>query len=411
MDKRLYWLWMQLALQPGNPHAGLLLKAFQTPAAVFQADEKTLAQQGISGSLLKRLCDKSMDEAGKLLEACRRRQVWLLTPDDACFPELLRGIFAPPLVLYGQGRLPDEVPAGMGEPMMGMVGTRKCSRYGLYAASSLAAGLAAGGMTVVSGGACGIDGACHQAAVDAGGRTIVVQACGLDVDYPRENAPLRETVLAHNGTILTEFPFGTLPLRHQFPVRNRLISGMSLGVCVVEAGSRSGALITASHAREQGRDVFAVPGQIGSAQSAGTNRLIKQGARLVCDACEMMEEYTPHLRGMLDFEAARQAQDAQGWPQKGDAARIAGQTKTAVHKAENPVQDSRNRQEESTAVCPEGVSNEAKKLYALLQSEPQPADMLAEQAGLSASHTLAALTELELEGCALQLQGQRYKRL
>lgn len=412
MDKRLYWLWMQLALQPGNPHAGLLLKSFQTPEAVFQADEKTLAGQGITGSLLKRLCDKSMEEAGKLLEACQRHHVWLLTPDDACFPELLRGIFAPPLVLYGRGRLPDELPVGMGEPMIGMVGTRKCSRYGLYAASSLAAGLAAGGMNVVSGGACGIDAACHQAAIEAGGRTVMVQACGLDIDYPKENAPLREMVLARNGTILTELPFGTLPLSHQFPIRNRLISGMSLGVCVVEAGSRSGALITASHAREQGRDVFAVPGQIGSTQSAGTNRLIKQGARLVCDACEMLEEYSPRFGGLLDFDAARKAQDAQTWPDKPSRNMPEGK-KPAVHKDAEPAQDTINRRttEQPAGKCPPGLSEDAAKLHALLQGEPQPVDLLAEKAGLTASRTLAALTELEIAGCARQIQGQQYKRL
>lgn len=176
-------------------------------------------------------------------------------------------------------------------PAVSMVGTRKASEYGCRAAGSIAAGLAAGGCIVISGGAVGIDAASHRGALEGGGLTIAVQGCGLDVDYPKPNRRLREQILEADGVIVTEYPPGSPPLPEHFPVRNRLLAGMAMAVCVVEAPKVSGSLITARLARNQGRDVYVVPGEITSSNSSGSNDLIKDGASLITSAGEILREY------------------------------------------------------------------------------------------------------------------------
>ncbi len=208
----------------------------------------------------------------------------LLTPDDADYPELLRRIPDPPMTLYVQGD-----PAWLWHPQVAVIGSRNPTRGGRETARDFAATLARAGMVITSGLATGVDGCAHRAALQAGRPTVAVVATGLDRCYPARHADLAAQIADH-GALVSEFPLGTPPGRSRFPVRNRIISGLSLGVLVVEAGLRSGTLVTARHALEQGREVFAIPGSIHNPMAKGCHRLIKQGARLVETATEVLEE-------------------------------------------------------------------------------------------------------------------------
>lgn len=388
MDVRVYWLWLQRALGPGNLRARRLLTRFSDIRALYEASRGELQEAGIAGAELKRLCDKETAADRLLLDSLLTAGAWLLTPDDAYYPTVLFGIPDPPLVLYGLGEMPDLEHMAV----MGMVGTRKSSEEGANTARGLAFSFARHGMIVVSGGAVGIDAASHEGALRAGGRTIAIQACGLDIDYPHDNSGLRRQILASGGALLTEYPLGTPPNKYRFPVRNRLISGLSAGVCVVEAPARSGALITARLALEQGRDVFAVPGGIHDINSEGANSLIKQGARLITSADEVLEEYRQRFPDIMIKEPpVRQAVfDREDAP--------AGRVAAEIKKAASPVP------------CPADATAEERMVYrALLGNETALSlDDLAARTGLPAARLLACLTLLEMKGSARALPGRQY---
>jgi DNA processing protein len=239
-----------------------------------------LDRRSISNLLMAR---KSMDLAGEL-DRLEQAGVHVLTWDSEDYPINLRNIYDPPPVIYVKGELLPE-----DDWAVAMVGTRHATVYGKEAARHLATGLAQNGVTVVSGLAAGIDAVAHQAALEAGGRTLAVLGSGVDVIYPEQNRRLAEQ-LVQQGALISEYPLGTKPERTNFPPRNRLISGLSLGTVVVEAGARSGALITADFATEQGRDVFAVPGSIFQRSCEGANRLIRDGAKPVLVVEDVLEE-------------------------------------------------------------------------------------------------------------------------
>lgn len=261
-----------------------LLNVFTTPAHVFSASYHDLIRvPGISDKLARAILHFGFpDHVKRMLEDIEKYQVQVMTLDDEDYPAALKTIFDPPPLLYLQG-----TPLQPYEIFVAVVGSRRASTYGRTVAEQLCRELAVKGVNVVSGMARGIDSAAHRGALQGGGRTIAVLGCGVNVIYPPENERLYHEIL-QQGTILSEYPLHTKPDRGNFPARNRIISGMSLGTVVVEAGARSGALITADTALEQGRDVFAVPGNINSASSQGTNRLIKQGAMLIEHADDVL---------------------------------------------------------------------------------------------------------------------------
>ncbi|MBO5798049.1 MAG: DNA-processing protein DprA, partial [Clostridia bacterium] len=298
MDSRLCWIWLQQALGYGSPWAGPLLTAFVSPEGIYAADKEALRPLKLPAGVLKRLCDKSMERARGILWRTLSDGDWILTPADEAYPPLLRGIHSPPLVLYGRGLLPD---FGR-QPVIGLVGTRKISTYGRRVADMLVGDMARAGALIVSGIAEGGDEAILNAALDAGGLVVAVLPCGLDVNYPAITAPLRRRILQNEGALITEYPYGERVAKGTFHVRNRLISGLANGLCVIEAPARSGALITARYAREQGRDVFAVPGALTSPNSVGVHELIKGGAKLVSCAEEILEEYRPLFSHILEEE-------------------------------------------------------------------------------------------------------------
>jgi DNA processing protein len=253
-----------------------LLERFGTPQAVLAASQRELLEvERITRRDCEKLAAARVCDVAEDVEKLDSLGLQLLTAEAPEYPERLAQIDDAPVLLFVKGEL-----SPRDELAVALVGTRRCSNYGTIQAEKLAGDLARRGFTVVSGGAHGIDGAAHRGALEAGGRTIAVSACGLDVNYPRGQNELRERITAC-GAILTEVPFGTSPEPKRFPVRNRIVSGLSLGVVVIEAPSKSGALITANLALDQGREVFGVPGDVGNPLHRGTHRLIRDGAHLV----------------------------------------------------------------------------------------------------------------------------------
>lgn len=416
-DSRVWWIWLQQALPLGHPAADLVLRGSLRPREIYEADGKRLEELGFPAECRAALADKSLDRAKRIFRLACAGGDWLLTPDDAYFPQRLREIVGGPLALYCRGEMPDLNAL----PAFGVVGTRHASESGRLNAACLGAGLAAGGMVVVSGGAVGIDGAAHFGAVRAGGRTIVVKAGSLDDLYPEENEGLRREIVQSGGLLVSEFPPGSKS-RCDFHVRNRLISGMSVGVCLVEAPGRSGALITATLAREQGRDVYAMPGDIPSHLNDGAHRRIQEGALLATRAEDILSDYLADYPGMLDLEAAAKAQEAMaaflirkgrresGHPQpKGRSGKASRKSAAASAKPEGPVTGPEApASSPQPAPLPETVSAGARRIHGALERAPLPLEQLAETAGLPVAAALVALTELELCGCARSHAGQQY---
>ena len=279
--------WLKLALIPeiGPLRFKKLRERFSGPAEILKASERDI--RSILGSRLAQIITEGRSnlDIDKQLELIDKYKVRLVTLDDASYPKYLKNIFDPPLVLFTRGK-------GLtcNEAAVAIVGTRLATAYGLETAGKLSAELANKGFTVVSGGARGIDTAAHRAAVEIGARTVAVLGCAVDVVYPSENAELFQRIVENKGTLISEFPMGTKPLRQNFPRRNRIVSGLSLGVVVVQAPKRSGALITASCALEQGREVFCVPGEVNSFNMKGSHQLLKEGAKLVESVNDIIEE-------------------------------------------------------------------------------------------------------------------------
>lgn len=400
-DTRLYWIWMQEAVGRGNPLGKKLLETFGGPEAVYNADRAALMAAGVKRKAdLKALCDKSLRRARAVLSYTLDCRDWILTPADSYYPEQLRAIDAPPLVLYGRG----EPPRLQDVPTLTIVGTRYCSSAGVYAAEKLAAVAAAAGITVISGGAVGIDAAAHRGALRAGGVTVLLMPCSLDVSYPRENAALRQSIVMNGGALLTEYAPTAKAYKSHFRERNRILSGLSLATCVVEAPKRSGALMTAGFAREQGRDVYSVPGDIDRACCKGSNALLRKGAAPLCSGRDLLEEFSPRWGNRLNVEAARYTEEtykaagpAVKEKQRAPAARAARWEKP---KTAAPAE----------RTCPDYLSPDAKTVFAGLGESPLPVDELAAKCGLPVPRVMAALTELELAGCVSPAAGQMYAR-
>jgi len=286
IEAKKYWIALNMVPGVGAITYRKLLNVFGSPEHVLSAPPHMLKTiPGISDKVVQNIVNFGFpDRVKKELEAIEKHQIHIITCEDNEYPEHLKVIFDPPPIMYLKGnRLQHH------EIMVAVVGSRKASTYGRITAEKICSELALKGVVVVSGMARGIDSAAHRGTLKAGGRTIAVMGCGANVIYPPENKQLYDEIV-EKGTIISEFPMHTKPDRGNFPTRNRIISGMSLGTVVVEAGIRSGALITADMALEQGREVFAVPGNITSASSRGTNRLIKQGAVLVERADDILHE-------------------------------------------------------------------------------------------------------------------------
>lgn len=341
-----------------------LAEYFGDPTQAFSASEAELGEipgldrEAIAG-LLRFSQWEEVEQEGRRALAAGAGILPFNAPD---YPGRLRTLPDPPPFLYVKGQLRPE-----DDRAVAVVGSRSASEYGLRITRELAQGLAGMGFTVVSGMARGIDGEAHKSALSAGGRTLAVLGSGVDVVYPPEHEDLYRT-LCERGAIVSEQPMGTRPFSYNFPSRNRLISGLSLGVVVVEATEKSGSLITASLALEQGREVFAVPGEAGASRSRGTHRLIRQGAKLVEGVQDIVEEIAPQLvrrAGALEGASQRRA--------------------------------------------PAGLSGEARKVFELVEVHPLQIDEVIQKSGLSPARVSELLLELELQGLLKQLPGKRFR--
>jgi DNA processing protein len=293
-EEELHWLALKLVPGLGARTSKRLLDRFRTPQAIFRASRTELEAAGLSGAIAQSVASGcAFEDAATQQEKIREVAAIVVTIGDPRYPQLLREIYDPPILLFARGRL--ELLESI---MLGVVGTRRPTPYGLAATERLAADLAHAGLTIVSGMARGIDTAAHKGTLAAGGDTLAVLGCGVDVVYPSENRKLASD-MAVKGLIVSEFPMGSTAFPQNFPIRNRIISGMSVGVLVVEGAQYSGSAITAKLAMDQGREVFAVPGNITSKLSWGPNLLIKQGAKLIQDWNDVVAELPAESRRSL----------------------------------------------------------------------------------------------------------------
>ena len=383
-----YWLWLTELPGLTNQTRLALLRHFPTPEDVYYADpEEVLLTEGITREQAKLLEDKDCSNADRILADCQRLDADILTIQDAGYPNRLRNIYDPPCLLYVRGRLP----AFDDEASIAVVGTRDCTPYGISSAEKLGYGLAAGGAVVVSGLARGVDSAALRGALRAGGTVTAVLGNGLDVVYPPENRYLYGDVAAA-GALVSEYPPGTSPEARHFPVRNRIMSGLCVATLVVEAPARSGALITAGTALEQGRDVFAVPGPIDAPASVGCNRLIRDGAGLVTDAWDILGEYEPRFPDKLRREGAKETPAVLGYQAR---------QKTEPKPVPPSVSISRNDY---------SLTDDQIRLLRALTEEPMLVDDLIELTEIPTRRVLSALTVLEIEHLVTQHSGKRYAR-
>ncbi len=356
MDDRAYWVGLNLVKGIGAARFAALLTHFGTPKAAWEAPAQQLRDIGFPSPVVKSLLEvRDQVDLEQVWAQILEKDINLIVLEDDAYPMRLRQIDQPPPVLYTIGELTPQ-----DEWAVAIVGTRKATHYGQQAAEETAAFLAQNGVTVVSGLARGIDSIAHRAALDAGGRTIAVLGSGVDRIYPAENRNLAQT-MSSRGAVISDYPLGTPPEAGNFPPRNRIIAGLSIAVVVVEAGERSGASITANYALEQGREVFAVPGNIYSPQSKGTNRLIRNGAHPLLAPEDLLEVL--NLTMVTEHQKAR-------------------------------------------IVLPANAVEAA--IFEALGHEPIHVDQIGQQAKLPIEQVSAALTMMELKGMVRQVGGMRY---
>jgi DNA processing protein len=367
--------WLALALTPGlgPTKARKLVEHFGGAEAIFRASLTELEGSGIKAVTAQSIATgKSAELAREEIARAASEEVSILSLDDPSYPPRLKEIYDPPVILYVRGNA-----EALTKPGIAMVGTRHPTPYGSGMAERLACDLAAQGLVIVSGMARGVDTASHRGAISAKGKTIAVFGTGVDVIYPKENSRLAEQILALGGALISEFAIGTFAAPQNFPIRNRIISGMSVGVLVVEAAEYSGTRITARCALEQNRDVFAVPGNVTNKNSWGPNTLIKQGAKLVATWEDVWEDLPPEVKLTL-----------------------------------TPTVAGESGKESSASLFPdEGLPPHEKKILSLLKAdEATHIDELVEklEQEMSSSEIFAALFELELTGKVKQMPGKNF---
>lgn len=363
MDEYSLWLALDHILRDKTIVGKRLIEKFSTPEQIFQSPEEELYRvEGVTPDIARKIKSFTypsgdiMDEIKKI----RDKGIKLIHFNHSDYPERLRNTDDPPLCFCMKGCItPQDSKA------IALVGTRRPTIYGRRVAELLAAELSSAGFTIVSGLARGIDSFAHRAALEAGGRTIAVLGCGIDVVYPRENIRLLSDIVS-NGAVISEFPMGTGPEKKNFPQRNRLISGLSLGTVVVEAAEKSGSLITARFALEQGREVFAVPGNINSPMSKGTNNLIKAGAKLVAKTEDILEEFEQLLTREI------------------------------------------KRGIKNNSIDIESLSDDEKGIYEILTLQPKHIDQVITESGFDPQRVMSYLLNLEIKGFIEKLAGGCY---
>ena len=413
-----HWIWLATRNAVSDRLKVELLHHFQDPENVYFADPDSYRQiEGLSLEGMEALKDKDLRPAEKILEDCRKEKLQILTYQDAAYPNRLKNISDPPLVFYYKGRLPDFD----GLPLIGVVGTRGASPYGLTAAKRMGYQIARCGGIVVSGMAFGIDGMAMRGALTGGGAVVGVLGCGAEQIYPVSNRSLFADTESY-GCILSEFPPGTPPLARNFPKRNRIISGLSCGVLVVEAPEKSGALITARQAADQGRDVFVVPGNIDVPTFVGSNRLLRDGAIAVSHGWDIMSEYEAQFPDKIRKDMGQNQLSASPEELAQNAEALAEVGKVA-QKPKKPAQKKIQKQEikkkdvdkaasspysDVNDILPKLSADEQTIVSAIGKDERLVDDVIAET-GLPVGKVLAMLTLLEVKGVVKRLPGKRVR--
>lgn len=383
-----FWVWLSELRGLSNQARLALLDHFGSPEEVYYADAgELLLSEGIDRtqvSLIEQ--QRNLRGADRILADCDRLGLRILTIGDGDYPGRLQNIYDPPVLLYAKGRVPvfDE------ELAVAMVGTRTCSPYGLDSAEKLGYGLAKGGALIISGLAKGIDAAATRGALRAGAGAVGVVGNGLDVKYPAESRFLYDDVAAV-GVLLSEYPPGTAPEGRHFPARNRIMSGLSAAVLVVEAPERSGAMITANLALDQGRDLYAVPGPINALGSVGCNRLIREGAGLVAEPSDLLDDYQQRFPNRLRTHEAQKCEES------------IGDVPPVQETPAEPLPPSFSLEKNER-----GLTDDQLTVLRNLTAEPIQVDDLIEKCGLPTRRVLSALTILEIEELVTQQSGKYY---
>lgn len=438
MTNDLYWVALQSVMGYANNRSIEVFNKFENIADVFDADEKTINNAKIMTPAEKqRLREYDFDNARRVLEKCEHENIRIITPEDEQYPTRLLRIKNPPCVLYVQGDLPDIDD----EVCIAMVGTRSCTKSGLIVGSVLSYRLAQAGAVIVSGGALGIDSACSRGAVEAKQKSVIVLGCGLSYPYLMRNRPIRDDVAA-NGAVITEYQpdYSASPVT--FPQRNRIMSGLSNGVVLVEAPEKSGALITVNFALEQGRDVYVLPGDITNKNYMGNNKLLQDGASAVYTPRDVLGEYMaeyPHklnLRNALTplaedrmfinlYNKNRNVPENKYVKENKPKAKSNDKVIHRQARYANCGSDGAGR-EQPAKIAAEPSADYRKsnfvlpplgfeadeiitKIYNCFTNKPQSVDILIEKSGLSASNVLYALNELEMNGAVDSLAGGMYR--
>ncbi|MBQ7380071.1 MAG: DNA-processing protein DprA [Clostridia bacterium] len=432
-DEKLFSVWLSLCVGIANTEFVSLLEQFGSAYALFRAEEAEIEALDISDSLKGKLCNKSLDEAYGILDFCQKHGVGILCYTDCAYPSVLRAIKAPPCVLYYKGKLPDFER----QLFISMVGTRSMSEYGKEMAYRIAYELASTGVVVVSGMALGVDAACAVGALSANGCTVAVLGCGIDVPYPRQHERLMHAI-EQKGLVITEFPPSTPPRGYHFPLRNRIISGLGAGTLVVEADLGSGALITAREAIVQGKDIYAVPGNVTDPNTSGTNALIRDGAAVALGARDILQNYAFLYRDSVDTARLMRAQERSdpdpaafarygvGLPAASAPAKSASEVRREqslekqemqkkkkpekAPKAETAKQPVPQERQDDSAKVLEAFSQRQRDMFAQIPLDKAiSADWLV-RCGYPTHEVMTALTMFEIKGLLQSLPGGLYTR-
>ena len=389
--------------------------AFPDPYEIYRLSEEEIGQiEGLSIARKEALGDKSLNEAYNVVKYCRENKIGIISYADKEYPARLRTIEDPPIVLYCKGQLPD-----MNRRLcVGMVGTRRISEYGKQTSYKISYELSAARAVVVSGMALGVDGVCAAGVIAAGGTTVAVLGCGLSIIYPKEHAALMKEIVK-KGAVISEYPPFERPFPGNFPKRNRIISGLCQGVVVVEGAQGSGALITASKALSQGRELFAVPGKVNESNSEGPNELIRNGANVVTSASDLIEHYDFLYHDMLDYRRLAKAKRSSELDERllvklGVVRQGIAMAEYPEEIREEPIKSVKEeRQEPAEAPAAQSpkdtLSGGLAEIYGMLPEGAFTPDVLTAK-GIGISEAMTALTMLEISGHVLSLPGGAFKK-
>lgn len=393
-----YWLWLQRALGEGA-YIKNILEDFGTVKKLFDANIiEWRMSPALTSKQINKLEQTDMNSVEEIIYTCENNSWSIIDYDDERYPNRLKEIYNPPCVLYVDGNLPDiDYLAAIG-----IVGTRKASEYAIKVTHVMSRGITECGALVVSGGALGVDTAAHKGALTAGGKTIAVLGCGLGTSYLNENKPLRD-VIKNNGALVTEYPPFTRASRTTFPMRNRIISGLSVGVLVVEAGVKSGSLITSNYALEQGRDVFAVPASVLSVDFAGTNKLIDDGAIVATKPEQIVSVYAERF-DTIDITKSRSISELM----QDETDNSANVEKADDKLSFDTIEENRSKRLENEKLA-FTLGGDAKKVYECLNDSFLHIDTIIEKTGLASPKVISSITQLEVMGIVQSTSGKRYK--